>query len=40
MKKYSDNKIEFCCVGCSTVHDLQKCPACGSKIKRMYEKLS
>ena len=29
--------IEFCCISCSTVHDSQECPACGSKMKRIYE---
>jgi len=29
--------IEFCCISCSTVHDSQVCPACGSKMKRIYE---
>ncbi len=29
--------VEFCCISCSTVHDRQKCPACGSKLKRIYE---
>ena len=29
--------IEFCCIGCSTVHNSQECPACGSKLKRIYE---
>ena len=29
--------MEFCCTNCSTVHNLQECPVCGSKIKRIYE---
>ena len=29
--------LEFCCIGCSTVHDKESCPACGSKLKRIYE---
>jgi len=29
--------IEFCCISCSTVHDSQECPACGSKLKRIFE---
>jgi len=29
--------IEFCCISCSTIHDSQVCPACGSKMKRIYE---
>ena len=29
--------IEFCCISCSTVHDSQECPACGSKMKQIYE---
>ena len=31
--------MEFCCISCSTVHDLQECPVCGSKIKRIYEEI-
>jgi len=30
--------IEFCCISCSTVHERQECPACGSKLKRIFEK--
>lgn len=37
LKKDSPKKLEFCCVDCSTVHDKQECPACGSKTKRIYE---
>jgi len=29
--------IEFCCISCSTIHNSQECPACGSKMKRIYE---
>jgi len=29
--------IEFCCISCSTVHERQECPACGSKLKRIFE---
>lgn len=29
--------LEFCCIECSTVHDKSVCPACGSKLKRIYE---
>ena len=29
--------IEFCCVSCSTVHAETSCPACNSKLKRMFE---
>ena len=29
--------LEFCCVDCSTVHNSQQCPACNSKLKRIYE---
>jgi len=29
--------IEFCCVNCSTVHDSQVCPACNSKLRRIFE---
>ena len=31
------NSVEFCCISCSTVHDRQECPACGSKLKRIYD---
>lgn len=30
-------KLEFCCVNCNTIHDKNRCPACGSKIKRIFE---
>ncbi|MBA4719404.1 MAG: hypothetical protein HRO68_10035 [Nitrosopumilus sp.] len=30
-------KTEFCCINCSTVHDSQVCPACGSKLKRIFD---
>lgn len=33
----TQKNTEFCCISCSTVHDLQQCPACGSKLKRIYE---
>ena len=33
-------KTEFCCIGCSTVHDKAACPACGAKLKRIYEEKS
>ena len=29
--------IEFCCVSCSTVHAETSCPACNSKLKRIFE---
>ena len=29
--------VEFCCIGCSTVHSQKQCPACGSKLKRIYD---
>ena len=32
-------RLEFCCIGCNTVHDKQECPACGSKLKRIYEEI-
>jgi len=37
VKHYEKKPIEFCCIGCSTVHDKESCPACGSKMKRIYE---
>ncbi|MBA4718486.1 MAG: hypothetical protein HRO68_05115 [Nitrosopumilus sp.] len=30
-------KLEFCCAGCSIIHDKEQCPVCGSKIKRIFE---
>ncbi len=32
-------RLEFCCIGCSTVHGRQECPACGSKLKRIFENI-
>jgi len=37
VKQTEKKPIEFCCISCSTVHDSQVCPACGSKMKRIYE---
>ncbi len=37
LKKDKPEKLEFCCVDCSTIHDKKACPACGSKIKRIFE---
>ncbi len=37
VKQDEKKSIEFCCISCSTVHDSQVCPACGSKMKRIYE---
>ena len=36
-KNNKSGELEFCCIGCSTVHNSQECPACGSKMKRIYE---
>ncbi len=36
-KQNKGQKMEFCCIGCSTVHDSEQCPACGSRLKRVYE---
>ena len=36
-KQSKGQKMEFCCIGCSTVHDSEQCPACGSKLRRVYE---
>ena len=33
----TSKSVEFCCISCSTVHDRQECPACGSKLERIYE---
>jgi len=35
--KQGEKSLEFCCIDCSTVHDSQICPACGSKLKRIFE---
>ena len=29
--------LEFCCISCSAVHDGHECPACGSKLRRIFE---
>ena len=36
-KNSKSGELEFCCIGCSTVHKNQKCPVCDSKLKRIYE---
>ena len=36
-KGNQSNELEFCCIGCSTIHNKSECPACGSKLKRIYE---
>lgn len=36
-KKEKSEKLEFCCIGCEMIHDKEKCPACGSKQRRIYE---
>ena len=30
-------KLEFCCINCNTIHDKNRCPACGSQMKRIFE---
>lgn len=37
LKKNPSEKLEFCCIGCSTIHDKSECPTCGSKLKRIFE---
>lgn len=37
LKKGKSEKLEFCCIGCEMVHDKEKCPACGSKQRRICE---
>jgi len=37
LKKGKSEKLEFCCIDCEMVHDKEKCPACGSKKRRIYE---
>jgi len=32
-----DKELEFCCADCNTIHRLQECPACNSKMKRIYQ---
>ena len=36
-KNNKSDELEFCCIGCSTIHNKSECPACGSKLKRIYE---
>jgi len=35
--KQSEKSLEFCCVECEMVHCEKQCPACGSKMRRIYE---
>ncbi len=30
-------RLEFCCIDCSTVHDKNRCPVCDSQTKRIFE---
>ncbi len=33
----TQENTEFCCAQCSTIHSKKSCPACNSKLKRIYE---
>jgi len=35
--KSGEKKLEFCRIDCEMVHCESKCPACGSKMRRIYE---
>ena len=35
--KSPEKKLEFCCIDCEMIHGENQCPACGSRMRRIYE---
>ena len=37
LKSNHPQKIEFCCANCLVIHDMESCPNCNSRIRRIYD---